>query len=189
MNKVIQRRFGTSPRLSLSNLDWLERGMHAKTVKFDIGQGGEAPAVTWEDRSAAIALIDSQPAKSLASLLLWGGDEKWDWAVHFNEVVDYLAKAMLQQCRIDGRQAPKGSEHSLEELAGLMARMVLHFELYDLWPLYTVEGRLLFSGITMNDRSYSNNFLCYQRLMLDGLDRLAGLIDRAVSEYRQALEA
>ncbi|CAM3970656.1 hypothetical protein PSAR109036_01900 [Psychrobacter arenosus] len=188
MNKVIQRRFGTSPRLSLSNLDWLEHGMHAKTVRFDIGQGGEPPSVTWEDRSAAIALIDSSAAKSLASLLLWGGDEKWDWAVHFNEVVGYLAKAMLQQCRIDGRQAPKGSEYSLEELARLMARMTLHFELYDLWSLYTVEGRLLFSGINVSASTYSQVWAGYQKAMLDNVGVLAGAINIAVHTYRRNLD-
>lgn len=187
MNKLLQNRFGTSPRLTLSNAEWLEHGMHAKTVKFDIGQGGEPPEVTWEDRSAALAKIDSVPAKALASLLVWGQDENWDWSIHFDEVVNHLAKVMIKQCRKDNRQAPKGSEYSLEELARLMARMVLHFELYDMWGLYTVEGRLLFSGIKMNDRTYSNHFLCYQRLMLDEIDELVRVIDRTVGDYRNHL--
>lgn len=189
MNKLLQNRFGTSPRLTLSNAEWLEHGMHAKTVKFDIGQGGEPPEVTWEDRSAALAKIDSAPAKALASLLVWGQDENWDWSTHFDEVVNHLAKVMIKQCREDNRQAPKGSEYSLEELARLMARMVLHFELYDMWGLYTVEGRLLFSGIKMNDRTYSNYFLNYQRLMLDEIDELVRAVDRAVGDYRRELKS
>ena len=105
--------------------------MHAKTVKFDIGQGGEVPQVNWEDRSAAIALIKHGPTKALASLLLWGSNEHWNWSDDFDEVVRYLTSGMLQRCDADDRQAPKGCSHSREGLAYLMSRMTLHFELYN----------------------------------------------------------
>lgn len=161
--------------------------MHAKTVKFDIGQGGEPPEVTWEDRSAALAKIDSVPAKALASLLVWGQDDKWDWSTHFDEVVNHLAKVMIKQCREDNRQAPKGSAHSLEELARLMARMVLHFELYDMWGLYTVEGRLLFSGIKISASTYSQIWIKYQKVMLDTINDLIDIINRSIGDYRKEL--
>lgn len=183
----LHNSFGQSPNLQLSNQDWLEQGMHAKTVKFNIGQGGLPPEVNWEDRCAAIAMIEDKPAKALASILLWGSDTNWDWSRHFDEVVKHLAANMIERCKKDGRAAPQACSHTLPELARLMARMVLHFELYDLWTIYTVEGRLLFSGIKMNDRTYSNYFLCYQRQMLNDLEELVHCINNDIAKYRSNL--
>lgn len=187
MTNLLAKRFGTSPRLELSNGEWLKQGMGAKTVKFDIGQGGLPPEVNWEDKAAAIALIEDCHAKALASLLVWGDNKLWDWSESFDMVVNYLAARMIARCAEDKREAPRGGKHTLEELAKLVARMTLHFELYDLWGLYTVEGRLLFSGIKMNDRTYSNYFLCYQRLMLVDIDSLMEAINLEVDDYRKAL--
>ena len=183
----LHNSFGQSPNLQLSNQDWLEQGMHAKTVKFNIGQGGLPPEVNWEDRCAAIAMIEDKPAKALASILLWGSDTNWDWSRHFDEVVKHLAANMIERCKKDGRAAPQACSHTLPELARLMARMVLHFELYELWTIYTVEGRLLFSGIKMNDRTYSNYFLCYQRQMLNDLEELVHCINNDIAKYRSNL--
>ena len=185
--KVLHSNFGQSPNLQLSNQDWLEQGMHAKTVKFNIGAGGLPPEVNWEDHCAAIAMIDDKPAKALASILLWGSDTNWDWSRHFDEVVQYLAANMIERCNKDKRAAPQACTHSLPELARLMARMVLHFELYELWDVYTVKGRLKFSGIHINDRTYSNHFLCYQRLMLDDIQNLVSAADLGVGRYRKQL--
>lgn len=179
-----QLKFGQSPNLQLLNQDWLEQGMHAKTVKFNIGQGGLPPEVNWEDHCAAIAMIDDKPAKALASILLWGSDANWDWSRHFEEVVCYLAVNMIERCREDGRTEPKACVHSLPELARLMARMVLHFELYELWDVYTVKGRLQFCGIKMNDRTYSNQFTSYQKDMILVLCDLINKIDFSVRSYR-----
>lgn len=188
MNKILSQRFATSPRLELQHGDWLKQGMGAKTVKFDIGSGGLPPEVNWEDKAAAIGLIKSKTGKALASLLVWGDNKLWDWSESFDMIVNYLAARMVARCAEDKRQAPKGSYHTLEELAKLVARMTLHFELYDLWGLYTVEGRLLFSGIKMNDRTYSNYFLCYQRHMLEDLEELIIAIDATVADYRRELQ-
>ena len=185
----LHNRFGKSPNLQLSNQDWLEQGMHAKTVKFNIGQGGLPPEVNWEDHCAAIAMIDDGPAKALASILLWGSDTNWDWSRQFDEVVMYLAARMIECCKEDGRSAPQACKHSLPELARLMARMVLHFELYELWGDYTIKGRLRFSGIDMNDRTYSNHFLCYQRQILDNLINLVINIDSSIGGYRYRLQS
>lgn len=178
--------FGKSPNLQLSNQDWLERGMHAKTVKFDIG-GGLPPEVNWEDHCAAIAMISHPPAKALASILLWGNDDHWDWSRQFDEVVHYLAANMIGRCKQGGRAAPQACTHTLPQLARLMARMTLHFELYQLWDMYTVKGRLKFSGVDMNDRTYSNHFLCYQKQMLEDLIDMVCKADQYVGLYRHEL--
>lgn len=178
---------GKSSILQLAHQEWLERGMHAKTVKFDIGQGGMAPEVNWEDKCAAIAGVYNRPAKSLASIILWGNDSAWDWSEAFNEVVNHLASHMIEQCKEHNRNEPKGCKHNLADLAQLMARMVLYFELYQLWDVYTVKGRLLFSGIEVNDRTYSNHFLWYQKQMLVDLEGLVITINDAVSWYRRKL--
>lgn len=188
MNKILSQRFATSPRLELQHGDWLKQGMGAKTVKFDIGSGGLPPEVNWEDKAAAIGLIESRHAKALASILVWGDNELWDRSASFDVIVNYLAARMIARCAEDKREAPRGSCYTLEELANLVARMTLHFELYDLWALYTVEGRLLFSGIKINDRTYSNHFLCYQRHMLDDLEELIIAIDATVADYRKELQ-
>lgn len=179
--------FGKSPNLQLSNQDWLERGMHAKTVKFNIGAGGLPPEVNWEDRCAAIAMIEDKPARALASILLWGSDTNWDWSRQFDEVVQYLADNMVERCNKDGRVAPQACRHSLLELARLMARMVLHFELYELWDVYTVKGRLQFSGIEVNVNTYSHAWLTYQRHMTNDLFDMVVIADHCVSDYLQQL--
>lgn len=179
--------FGKSPNLQLSNQDWLEQGMHAKTVKFDIGQGGLPPEVNWEDHCAAIAMINDGPAKALASILLWGGDTNWDWSRHFDELVLYLAAQMVERCKKDGRSAPQACTHSLPELARLMARMVLHFELYELWDLYTVKGRLQFSGIEVKASSYTTLWVRYQRQIMDDLIEMVCTADQCISSYRTQL--
>lgn len=188
MTNLLANRFGTSPRLELLSGEWLKQGMGAKTVKFDIGQGGLPPEVNWEDKAAAIGLIENHHAKALASLLVWGDNALWDWSESFNMVVEYLALKMFDRCVVDGRESPRGGKYTLKELSSLVARMTLHFELYQLWTIYTVEGRLLFSGIKMNDRTYSNHFLCYQRQMLDDLEDLMRLINNDIEDYRFNLE-
>ena len=179
----IAKRYGTHATLQLSCLEWLESTMHAKTVKFDIGKGGDTPDVIWEDRCAAIAMIKSLPAKALASLLIWGYDQD-----QFDIVAEYLASKMSAQCRADNKAMPKGCPYSIDVMAGKMARMVLYFTLYNLWELYTVQGRLVFSGIDVNDRTYSNQLLGYQRLMMDVLADLAGMIEDDVMSYKRQLK-
>lgn len=183
----LHNEFGKSPNLHLSNQDWLEQGMHAKTVKFNIGQGGLPPEVNWEDHCAAIASIDHAPSKALASILLWGSDTNWDWSRQFDEIVQYLAGNMVKRCNKDKRGAPQACTHSLSELARLMARMVLHFELYELWDFYTVKGRLQFSGIDVKASSYTTLWVRYQRQMIDDLIDMVSTVDRDISSYRVQL--
>lgn len=179
--------FGKSPNLQLSNQDWLERGMHAKTVKFNIGAGGLPPEVNWEDHCAAIAIIKDGPAKAMASILLWGSDTNWDWSRQFDEVVHHLAANMVGRCKKDGRSEPQACTHRLPELARLMARMVLYFELYELWDDYTVKGRLKFSGIEVNASTYTNAWLTYQRQMMDDLIDMVCDADQSIGSYRAQL--
>ena len=186
MDKILSRRFATSPRLELQHGDWLKQGMGAKTIKFDIGQGGLPPEVNWEDKAAAIALIKSKTGKALASLLVWGDNELYDWSESFDDVVNHLAAKMIKYCLEDDRGAPK-SKYTLNELAYKMARMTLHFELYNLWSLYSVEGRLLFSGIDMSPSTYSHIWSKYQDKMLGDIDYLMTFINQDVLNYRYNL--
>ncbi len=182
MIAAINRRFGTSQRLELTNGDWVRNGMGAKTVNFNVGYGGKVPSVNWEDRSAAVALIRSPQVKAMACLLVWGSDAAWDRTEYFNEVVNHLSKLMLERCKRDGRKAP--SNHSIEEMARLMARMTLHFELYQLWTIYTVEGQLFFSGIDMLAGTFNQSWSGYKNKMLDDLQDLTALVDAEISGYR-----
>lgn len=187
MISVIKTRFGESPSLELTNGEWLKNGMGAKTANLNGGHGGLSPEINWEDKAASVAMIDDTPAKSLASILVWGEDPNWDWSRHFQEVVNYLAANMIRRCQEDGRGAPQARTHSLTELAWLMARMVLHFELYELWDIYTVKGRLGFSGIAVKASTYTNVWLTYQKQMTHDLFDMVGKADYCVSEYRRQL--
>ncbi|MBK3393728.1 hypothetical protein IQ457_07210 [Psychrobacter sp. M9-54-1] len=187
MISVIKTRFGESPSLELTNGEWLKNGMGAKTANLNGGHGGLSPEINWEDKAASVAMIDDTPAKSLASILVWGEDPNWDWSRHFQEVVNYLAANMIRRCQEDGRGAPQACTHSLTELAWLMARMVLHFELYELWDIYTVKGRLGFSGIAVKASTYTNVWLTYQKQMTHDLFDMVGKADYCVSEYRRQL--
>src|SRR5690606_26643142 len=100
----------------------------------------------------------------------------------FNEVVSYLAARMIERCESDGRKAP--SNHSLEELARLMACMTLHFEMYQLWSVYTVEGQLFFSGIDMLAGTFNQSWSGYKNKMLNDLEDLTALVDAEISGYR-----
>jgi hypothetical protein len=184
MTDIITRRFATSERLEING--WVTQGLGAKTVKFDIGAGGLPPEVTWEDKSAALAVIKEPVAKSLASLIVWGKNERWDWSECFNHVVEHLAAKMVERCTEDKRASPKGI-YSLTELARLMARMALHFELYDLWCLYSVEGRLLFSGIEVKASTYSQIWCKYEKAMLDDIEDLMNEVNWDVGKYRHNL--
>ena len=186
MNNLLANRFATSDRLAIYDMEWLQQGMGVKTVKFDIGPGGSPPEVNWEDKAAAIGLIKSRTGRALASLLLWGNNDQWEWSESFDMVVNHLAANMIKYCVDDGRGAPK-SKYTLNELAYKMARMTLHFELYNLWPLYSVEGRLLFSGIDMSASSYSQIWSKYQEKMLHDIDYLIGFINQDVDNYRHNL--
>lgn len=183
MTDLITRRFATSERLALN---WVTTGLGVKTVKFDIGAGGLAPEVTWEDKSAAVALIKEPAAKSLASLIVWGNNERWDWSECFESVIGHLAAKMIERCLEDKRASPKGI-YSLEDLVRLIARMTLHFELYNLWPIYSVEGRLLFSGIDISASTYSQVWAKYQTAMLDDIEDLMNEVNFDVSDYRRDL--
>ena len=188
MISVIKTRFGESPSLELTNGEWLKNGMGAKTSNLNGGHGGLSPEINWEDKAASVAMIDDTPAKSLASILVWGEDPNWDWSRHFQEVVNYLAANMVRRCQEDGRGAPQACTHSLTERACLMARMVLHFELYALWDIYTVKGRLGFSGIAVKASTYTNIWLTYQRQMTHDLFNMVGRADYCVSTYRKQLD-
>lgn len=187
MISVIKTRFGKNPSLELNNGEWLRSGMGAKTVNLKGVDGGLPSEINWEDKAAAVAMIDHTPAKALASILLWGEDLNWDWSHQFDEVVHHLATEMIRRCQEDGRGPPQACTHSLPELAKLMARMVLHFELYELWDIYTVKGRLKFSGIAVKASTYTNVWLTYQRQMTHDLFNMIGKADYCVSEYRRQL--
>ena len=163
-------------------------GMGQSLFAMQLGQAvGTLSQEILSTSDIGIAMIDDKPAKALASILLWGSDDKWDWSRQFDEVTHYLTSNMIERCDKDGRPAPQACKHSLAELARLMARMVLHFELYSLWDVYTVKGRLRYSGIEVKASTYTNSWLTYQRQMIHDLYDLLGKADLSIGEYRAGL--
>lgn len=183
IGKIIEKRWGTHPLLNIPAIEWLESTLHAKTIKFDIGRGGDVPEANWEDRCAAIAMIKSTPARAMAHLLVWGYDPE-----QYEIVKLHLAGKMAAQCRADNRAMPKGCKYGIDEASYLLAGMVLDSTFYNLWDWTSVMGRLGFSGVDINDRTYSNQLLGYQRLMMGALSDLADMIEDDVTKYKNNLK-
>lgn len=183
IGKIIEKRWGTHPILNTPAIEWLESTIHAKTIKFDIGRGGDVPEVNWEDRCAAIAMIKSTPARAMAHLLVWGYDPE-----QYEVIKLYLAGKMAAQCRADNKAMPKGCKYGIDEVSYRIAGMVLDNTFFNLWDLNTALGRLLFGEVDINDRTYSNQLLGYQRLMMDVLADLAGKIEDDITKYKNNLK-
>ena len=183
IGKIIEKRWGTHPILNIPAIEWLESTIHAKTIKFDIGRGGDVPEVNWEDRCAAIAMIKSTPARAMAHLLVWGYDPE-----QYEVIKLYLAGKMAAQCRADNKAMPKGCKYGIDEVSYRIAGMVLDNTFFNLWDLNTALGRLLFGEVDINDRTYSNQLLGYQRLMMDVLADLAGKIEDDITKYKNNLK-
>lgn len=83
---------------------------------------------------------------------------------------------------------PKGCKYGIDEASYRIAGMVLDNTFYNLWDLNTALGRLLFGEVDINDRTYSNQLLGYQRLMMDVLANLAGVVQRDVEHYKRQLK-
>lgn len=179
-------RFATHPMFDIDGLDWLTATLTAKTTKLT---ATDTPATTpkdnetWEDRCACIGMINSDPARALCSMLIWGYNQ-----AEFDVIRWHLAGVMYNQMLADNKAMPQGFSLSIEQFCFKVANMVLYLHLYDLWDFYTVAGRLYFCSIPINDRTYSNQFTKYQKQLIKELQDLADIISNNITNYRMALK-
>lgn len=175
-------KFGTHPMFDIDGLDWLCQHLTATPAKlgdFSAPPKSDSHYSTWQERCACIGMMDA-PARALCSMLVWGMDK-----TAYETVRDYLAGVVLTELR--QAPLPKNCSHDREVLSHKMAHMVLSLHLNNAWDLCTVKGRLYFFSIDINEKTYTNQFLKHQRLLIDTLQNLVVEIEVAIDEYKKLL--
>ncbi|NNP68944.1 hypothetical protein [Acinetobacter sp. Ac_5812] len=180
MNKDLKKN-------QLSNIEWLGMQMRAKTANFEMcTQDTNLEPVTWEDRCGAYAMMDTQHAKALAALYVWGHKEKQA----YEHLINYLANIMFSQAQLDGKGEPKSI--SLRDLSLLIARMVLEFALDEkLETNFTAKGRLYFAGIgedRMSYDAYRMSWIKYEKDMQLAIYSARWEVETAIGKYRKNLK-
>lgn len=172
----------------ISNIEWLGKQMRAKTANFEMcTQDTNLEPITWEDRCGVFAMMDTQQAKALASLYVWGHKDKQAYDL----LINFLAKIMFEQAQNDGKSEPK--HISLKDLTILIARMILEFTLNeDLEANFTAKGRLYFAGIgadRMSYDAYRMSWLKYEKDMLLAIYSARWEVETSIEKYRKRLKS
>ncbi|WP_227513576.1 hypothetical protein [Acinetobacter venetianus] len=171
----------------ISNIEWLGKQMRAKTANFEIcTQDTNLEPITWEDRCGAFAKMETQQAKALAALHVWGHKEKNAYEL----LINYLANIMFNQAQLDGKSDPK--HISLKDLSLLIARMILEFALDEnLETNFTAKGRLYFAGIGEDRLSYDayrKTWLKYESEMQLAIYSARWEVETCIEKYRKNLK-
>jgi hypothetical protein len=171
----------------LTNIEWLGQHLRAKTPNYEqSGSGGtndEVPA--WEVRCSAFSAIETDLAKALAALYVWGYKDK----TSYKFVLNHLATIVVKEAKVKGQ---KPNVISLDALAELMARLVLDFELEPaLNDVFTSKGRLYYAGISAHQLTYDayrKTWKGYESLMELAIVSAKWEIENALNIYRNKLE-
>lgn len=172
----------------LSNIEWLGQFLRAKTPNYEqIGSGGSDDTVAaWQIRCSAFAAIETDLAKALAALYVWGYKDK----SAYEFVQCHLTTIVVKEAEGKGQ---KPNVISLESLAKLMARLVLDFEIEPkLNDVFTSKGRLYYAGISAHQMTYDayrKTWKGYESLMELAIVSARWEIDTAISKYRKHLIA
>jgi len=169
----------------LTNLEWLGQHMRAKTPNYEqVCSGSTDDVAAWEVRCAAFENIDTPLAKALATVYVWG----YKAQTEYKFVQEHLAKIM-ERAAEEKEQHPNNV--SLEELAKLVALLVLDFEIDpNLNEVFTSKGRLYYAGIAahLTYDAYRKTWKDYEKLMEVALVNARWEIEKGVSEYRSRLK-
>ncbi|UOB51286.1 hypothetical protein [Acinetobacter junii] len=172
----------------LSNIEWLGQYLRAKTPNYEqtVSGGSNDTVAAWEIRCSAFASIETDLAKALAALYVWGHKDKE--AYMFVQI--HLAKIVVKEAESKGQ---KPNVISLESLAKLMARLVIDFEIEPtLNDVFTSKGRLYYAGISTHQMTYDayrKTWKDYESLMDLAIVSARWEIDTAISKYRKQLIA
>ena len=172
----------------LSNIEWLGQYQRAKTANYEqTGSGGSDDTVAaWEIRCSAFAAIETDLAKALAAIYVWGYKDK----EAYKFVQSHLAEIVVKEAESKGQ---KPNVTSLESLAKLMARLVIDFEIEPtLNDVFTSKGRLYYAGISAHQMTYDayrKTWKGYESLMELAIVSARWEIDTAISKYRNDLRA
>lgn len=171
----------------LSNIEWLGQYLRAKTPNYEqTGSGGSDDTVAaWEIRCSAFVAIETDLAKALAAIYVWGHKDK----AAYEYVQSHLAAIVVKEAESKGQ---KPNVISLKSLAKLMARLVIDFEIEPtLNDVFTSKGRLYYAGISAHQMTYDayrKTWKGYESLMELAIVSARWEIDTAISNYRKKLK-
>ncbi|MCW8041293.1 hypothetical protein [Acinetobacter entericus] len=166
------------------HFEWLTKGITAKSPQFgDEGHStGEKP-IDYQDRLGAIAAMNSQLAKSITSVIIYGESSKGDYEF----VRNHLAKIMMNSAHQDKKREPE--QIAIYHLSWLVARMVMDFAVNpELEGFYTAAGRLHYAGIKshqMTLNAYRFTWKPYENLMVIALEMAIKEASEAIEKYRK----
>ncbi|WP_338562512.1 hypothetical protein [Acinetobacter sp. KS-LM10] len=164
--------------------EWLTKGITAKSPQFgDEGHSTGAKPLDYQDRLGAIASMDTQLEKSVASLIIYGETAKSD----YEYIRNHLAKIMMSGAVQDKKREP---EHiAIYHLSWLVARMVIDFSMNpELEDDYTAKGRLSYMGvrpIQMTVDQYRKTWKQYENMMVIALETAIKCASDAVEKYKK----
>lgn len=167
-----------------SNFEWYMQGLTASSASLEptIRSTGAKP-LDYQDKLGAIAKIETQLAKSVASLVLFGYKSQSD----YEYVRNHLAGVMVRNALADKKREPQNI--ALYHLAWSIARMVIDFSLDpELESAYTAKGRLLYAGIRgfqMDAEVYRKTWKSYEDLMVLALESAIQEANDALGEYKK----
>ena len=167
----------------LSNIEWLGQYLRAKTPNYEsTGSGGSEDTVAaWEIRCSAFAAIETDLAKALAAIYVWGHKDK----EAYKFVQSHLAGIVVKEAESKGQ---KPNVISLESLAKLMARLVIDFEIEPaLNDVFTSKGRLYYAGISAHQMTYDayrKTWMAYEYLMELAIVSARWEVENAIEKYR-----
>ena len=175
MNAVAAEKF--------EKFEWLTHGITASSPNFKpvVHGTGEKP-LNYEDRLGAIASMDTQLAKSVTSLIVFGHKSESD----YEYVRNHLAQIMLANAQKDKKREPEYI--AMYHLAWLVARMVIDFSLDpSLEADYTAQGRLGYAGFKnkMSVDTYRMAWKPYERLMTIAIESAIDEAAKAIEIYRK----
>ena len=173
-------------KIEISNIEWLGQQMRAKVANLEqCKQDTNLTPITWEDRCGVFARMQTEQAKCLASLYVWGHKDKQA----YNYLIENLSKIMLDEVKKDRKSDPKNM--SLKDLSLLIARMVLEFALDErLETNFTAKGRLYFAGIgedRMSYDAYRMSWSKYEKQMQLAIYSARWELETVIGKYRKNL--
>ena len=172
---------GVAVSEKFSNFEWYMQGLtvSSPTLEHTIRGTGEKH-VDCCDKLGAIAKIETQLGKSVASLVLFGRNAQSD----YEYIRNHLACIMIANAEKDKKREP--DMIPMYHLAWLVARMVLEFTLDpELEEVYTKKGRLYFAGI----KSYQMDTEIYRKTWRPYEDLMVLALNSAIDEANQVMGA
>lgn len=175
---------GVATSEKFSNFEWYMQGLNISSPNFEpvVKGTGEQP-LDYFDKLGVIAKIETQLAKSVASLILFGHKAQSD----YEYVRNHLANVMILNATQDKKREP--DRIAMYHMAWLVARMVIDFALEpELETAYTAKGRLFYAGIRDNQMTvnvYRLTWKPYENLMVLALESAIEEADQMMGEYKK----